>query len=59
MAPNILKTFKKQLKITLEDLLDYSDFGSFVYINILDKEINKINSIDVKLETFEKIYKET
>ena len=30
LAPGVIKTFKKQLKMTIQDLLDYSDFASFI-----------------------------
>ena len=59
MAPGVLKTYKKQLKQTIEDLLDYSEFGKFLNINTISKEIDKIDTIDVKKEIFEKFYKDS
>ena len=37
LAPGVLKTYKKQLKMTLQDLLDYSDFASLIPMKSLGK----------------------
>lgn len=58
LAPGVIKTFRKQLKMVLTDLLDYSEFGKFINMNSLEKDISKIETIDVKLEYFEKYYKD-
>jgi len=59
LAPGVLKTFKKQFKQTLSDLLDYSDFGKFINFNTVIKEIDKLNSIDVDLSIFDRIIKDS
>ena len=59
LAPGVLKTFRKQLKTTLLDLLDYSDLILVVSEKALMREIVKIDTIDVKLEFFEKLYKDS
>ncbi|MBP3461207.1 MAG: anaerobic ribonucleoside triphosphate reductase [Bacilli bacterium] len=59
MAPGVLKTFKKQFKQTIYDLLDYSDLLSFINMDRLAKEIDKLNSIDVDIEIFSNFYKES
>lgn len=58
LAPGVIKTFRKQLKMTIQDLLDYSDFASFVNFKAIETEISKINTIEAKVEEFEKIYKD-
>ena len=59
MAPGVLKTFKKQFKQTIYDLLDFSDLLSFVNMDKVVKEIDKLNSIDVDITIFENFYKES
>ena len=58
LAPGVIKTFRKQLKMTIQDLLDYSDFASFVNFKTIETEISKINTIEAKVEEFGKIYKD-
>ncbi len=58
MAPGVLLTFKKQLKQTLSDLLDYAGFDTFVNMNILAREIDKIDTIGVTKDYFEKFIKD-
>ena len=58
MAPGVLLTFKKQLKQTLSDLLDYAGFDTFVNMNILVREIDKIDTIGVTKDYFEKFIKD-
>ena len=58
MAPGVLLTFKKQLKQTLADLLDYSGFETFINMNVLVKEIDKVDTIGVTKDYFDKFIKE-
>ena len=58
LAPGVLKTYKKQLKMTIQDLLDYSDFGEFIAAKSLEETISKLTTIDNPLETFDKFYKD-
>ncbi|MBO5096591.1 MAG: anaerobic ribonucleoside triphosphate reductase [Bacilli bacterium] len=58
LAPGVIKTYRKQLKMVVIDLLDYSEFGKFINLNSLEKDIAKIDSIDVNVEYFEKYYKD-
>ena len=53
MAPGVLKTFKKQFKQTLSDLLDYTDFDKFVAMNGITREIDKLNSINFDISIFD------
>lgn len=59
MAPGVLKTFKKQFKQSIYDLLDYMDLLSFVNMDRISKEIDKLDSIDVNIEDFESFYKDS
>ena len=53
MAPGVIKTFRKQFKQMIADLLDYSGFINFVNMNAIVKEIDKLDSIDVDLSKFD------
>ncbi|MEG0021498.1 MAG: anaerobic ribonucleoside triphosphate reductase [Bacilli bacterium] len=57
LAPGVLKTYKKQFKQTLFDLLEYSDFLTFVNFDKIALEIDKLNSINFDLEVFDKYAK--
>lgn len=59
MAPGVLKTFKKQFKQHIADLLDYSDLLSIVNIDRIIAIIDKLESIDVDISIFEPFYKES
>lgn len=58
MAPGVLNTFKKQFKQTIVDLLDFSDFGKFVNMSTVAKEIDKLNSISFDISDFYHFAKE-
>ncbi len=58
LAPGVVKTFRKQLKMTIQDFLDYSDFASFVNMKTIEDVISKLTTIETPVETFEKFYKE-
>lgn len=59
MAPGVLKTFKKQLKQQIYDLLDYTDLTSFVNMDKVSNIIDKLNSIEFDINIFESFYKES
>ena len=59
MAPGVLKTFRKQFKQQIYDLLDYEDMLSFVNIDKIVKDIDKLNSIEVDLSVFDSYCKES
>ena len=59
MAPGVLKTFKKEYKQALYELLDFTDFISFVNMDKLASNIDKLNSIAVDIGIFEPFYKES
>ncbi len=58
LAPGVLKTYKKQLRMTLTDLLDYAGFSDFIAMKTLEDTISKLTTIDNKVEDFEKFYKD-
>lgn len=59
MAPGVLKTFKKEYKQALYELLEFTDFISFVNMDKLSKEVDMLNSIEVDLGIFSNFYKES
>ena len=59
MAPGVLKTFKKQFKQQIYDLLDFTDLTSFVNMDKVVKEIDKLNSIEFDIELFKIFYKDS
>ena len=59
MAPGVLKTFKKQFKQSIYELLTFTDFISFINMDKIEKEIDKLNSIELDIEMFENIYKDS
>ena len=70
MAPGVLKTFKKQYKQAIHELLDFAGFDNFINMDKIVKEIDKLTSIefdvgildgyakdsDVVLKVFHKAY---
>ena len=59
LAPGVLKTFKKQFKQALYELLDFSDFIAFVNMDRVAKEVDKLNSIKINIDEFSNFYKES
>lgn len=59
LAPGVLKTFKKQVKTAIKDYVDLEDLNDFINMNVLEKEINKITTIDIDETYFEKFYKDS
>lgn len=59
LAPGVLKTFKKQFKQMVFDLLDFSDFVNFVNIDKVVADIDKLDTIEFDINIFEKYFKET
>jgi len=59
MAPGVVKTFRKQLKNLIYDLLDVTGFLSFINFHQIEKEIAKITTIDFDIANFDKYAKES
>jgi ribonucleoside-triphosphate reductase len=57
LAPGVLKTFKKKLKETIKDYIDLEGLNDLLNVASSEKEIMKIDTIDVKPDYFEKYYK--
>ena len=58
MAPGVLKTFKKQLKQQIYDLLDYSDMLTFIDFDKIVSKIDKLKSIEFDINIFDNDIKE-
>ena len=60
MAPGVLITFKKQLKQTIYDFLDLTDFKYYINMDKIAKEVDKFESIELNPEeVFAPFYKES
>jgi len=59
MAPGVLKTFRKQFKQAIFDLLEYSDFIKFISMEKIIKDVDKLDSIVFPLALFDKYIKES
>ena len=59
LAPGVLMTFKKQFKQSIYELLDFTDFISFVNMDKIAKEVDKLTSIEFDMNIFENIYKDS
>ncbi len=58
MAPGVVKTYKKNLKQTIKDFLDLEGFTHFIKVNKIEKEIDKINTIDYDISTLDEFAKD-
>lgn len=58
-APGVVKTFKKEFKQTVYDFLDYSDFGIFAAVNGMEREIEKITTIQFDISIFDAYCRES
>lgn len=59
MAPGVLKTFKKEFKQAIYELLDFSGFSAFVSMDKISKEIDKLTSIEFDVSIFDNFYKDS
>ena len=53
-----MKTFKKEFRQTIYDILEYTDYDKFIAINGIDREIDRLSSIDFNIEQFYKFTRE-
>ena len=58
MAPGVLKTYRKQLKQTLADLMDYAGYALYINMDTVAKEIDRISTIDHNISVFERFIKD-
>ena len=59
LAPGVLKTFKKNFKQQIYDFLDYEDMVNFINVDKLNREIDKLGSIEINLENFDSYCKDS
>ncbi len=59
MAPGVLKTFKKEFKQEIYDLLDYLDLFPFINMDKISKEIDKLSTLEFDIEKFAPIYSDS
>ncbi len=59
MAPGVLKTFIKQFKQELADMLELEGFIGYINLNKLNDTVNKLTSIEFDLDIFEEFYKKS
>ncbi len=52
-APGVIKTFKKHFRQTLHDFLDFTEFGIFAAVNGMEREIDRITTIDFDISIFD------
>ena len=55
MAPGVLKTFKKEFKQEISELLDVEGFKDFINFDKMLDIINKLESIEFDLSVFDKV----
>ncbi len=53
MSDGVLKTFKKQFKQTMYDFLEYTNFNYFAAMNGIEREIEKIESLEFDISVFD------
>ena len=58
MAPGVIKTYKKNLKQEIYDYLELEGFLNFIKFNTIEKEIDKINTIDYDISNLDIFAKE-
>ncbi len=58
LAPGVLKSYRKLVKEVIIDFLELDGMTDLVGMAGLEKDIAKINTIDITIEYFEKYYKE-
>ncbi len=59
LAPGVLATFKKQFKQAICDYLDFTEFGNFINMDRIAKDIDKLKSIEVDLSEFDHYAKDS
>ncbi len=53
LAPGVLCTFKKQFKQTIADYLDLTTLNTFINMDRIAKDIDKLKSIEIDLNEFD------
>ena len=58
MAPGVVKTYKKELKQAIYDYLELEVFLNFIKFNKIEKELDKITTIDYDISNLDSFAKE-
>lgn len=59
LAPGVLKTFKKQYKMAIHELLDFSGFDTFINESKVNEKIDKLESIEFDLSYMDECAKDS
>ena len=59
LAPGVLKTFKKQYKAAISELLDFTGFDTFINFNKVNDKIDKLDSIEFDLSYMDDLAKDS
>ena len=59
LIPAVQKTFKEQLKQSIVEMLTYSEFDKFVAIGGIEREIERLNTMDLDSIIFDKYTRDT
>ena len=59
LAPGVLKTFKKQYKMAINELLDFTGFDTFINENKVNEKIDKLESIEFDLSHMDECAKDS
>ena len=59
LAPGVLKTFKKQYKTAISELLDFTGFDTFINVNKVNDKIDKLDSMDFDLAYMDECAKDS
>ena len=59
LAPGVLKTFKKQYKAAINELLDFTGFDKFINQNKISDKIDKLDSIEFDLSYMDECAKDS
>ena len=59
MVPGVQRTFKKQFRQTIDDMLIFTDLDKFVAINGIEREIERLETIDFDISIFDKYSRES
>lgn len=59
MAPGVLKTFKRLFKEALCNILEFTDYQSFLSMDRIHREIDRLESMEFDFEPFHRIAKDT
>lgn len=59
MSRGVLYTFKKKFKQTIDDILSYTDLDKFAATNGIEREIERLESIELDINIFNKYSRES